>query len=88
MLPVGGIKEKVLAARRSGITEVVLPAANEPDVREDVPPHIYAGLTLHYAKTIEAALKVAIPPSELAAHAASRRHSAAARHAYAARSRR
>ena len=88
LLPVSGLKEKLLAARRSGITDVVLPAANEPDVREDVPPHIFHGLTLHYAKTIEAALKIAIPSSALATHAASPRHSPSARHAYAARSHR
>ena len=88
LLPVSGLKEKLLAARRSGITDVVLPASNEPDVREDVPPHIHERLTLHYVKTIEAAIRIAIPSTTLVTHAASRRHAASGRHAYAARSQR
>ena len=78
VLPVSGLKEKLLAARRSGITDVVLPAANEPDVREDVPPHIHERLTLHYVKTIEAAIRIAIPRRRSTTHSASRRHAASA----------
>ncbi|MFZ0961613.1 MAG: endopeptidase La [Terriglobia bacterium] len=52
VLPVGGIKEKVLAAKRAGVLEVVLPADNEPNVHEDLNPQMLEGLTLHYVKTI------------------------------------
>ena len=56
ILPVGGIKEKVLAARRAGIKEVVLPEKNRKDL-EDIPPEIRKGLTLHFIGNIEEALK-------------------------------
>jgi ATP-dependent Lon protease len=48
VLPVGGIREKVIAARRAGIRELILPAANQGDF-EDIPEHIRAGLKLHFA---------------------------------------
>lgn len=53
VLPVGGIKEKVLAAKRAGVLEVILPADNEPNVHEDLTPEMLAGLKLHYVKTIQ-----------------------------------
>jgi ATP-dependent Lon protease len=53
VLPVGGIKEKVLAAKRAGVVEVILPADNEPNVHEDLSPEMLEGLTLHYVKTIQ-----------------------------------
>ena len=53
VLPVGGIKEKVLAAKRAGVVEVILPADNEPNVHEDLNPEMLEGLTLHYVKTIQ-----------------------------------
>ena len=56
ILPVGGIKEKVLAAARSGVTTVVLPDQNRKDLA-DVPAEIRKKLHFHFAKTIEAALK-------------------------------
>jgi ATP-dependent Lon protease len=62
LLPVGGIKEKVLAARRSGIREIVLPAHNEPNVREDLTADLLADLDLRYATTIDDALRVALGP--------------------------
>src|SRR5205807_3920096 len=52
VLPVGGIKEKVLAARRAGVREVFLPADNEPNATEDLTPEMLDGLRLHYVKTI------------------------------------
>ncbi len=47
VLPVGGIKEKVIAARRSGITDVILPASNEKDF-EDIPEHVIKGMNAHF----------------------------------------
>jgi len=52
VLPVGGIKEKVLAARRAGVREVFLPADNEPNATEDLTAEMLDGLELHYVKTI------------------------------------
>jgi ATP-dependent Lon protease len=57
VLPVGGIKEKVLAAKRAGVLEVILPADNEPNVHEDLNPEMLEGLTLHYVKTIQEAVQ-------------------------------
>jgi len=57
VLPVGGIKEKVLAARRAGIKEVILPKDNEPNVRQDLPAHLLEGLNLHFVKSIAEALE-------------------------------
>jgi ATP-dependent Lon protease len=53
VLPVGGIKEKVLAAKRAGVLEVILPADNESNVHEDLNPEMLQGLTLHFVKTIK-----------------------------------
>jgi ATP-dependent Lon protease len=52
VLPVGGIKEKVLAARRAGVREVFLPADNEPNAREDLTSETLDGLQLQFVKTI------------------------------------
>jgi len=57
VLPVGGIKEKVLAARRSGVREVVLPAENEANLQEDVPAHLRAGIQFHLVRTLEDVLE-------------------------------
>ena len=61
VLPVGGIKEKLLAARRAGIETIILPADNRQDVEEDLTPELMAGVTIHYAKRIEDVLAVALP---------------------------
>ena len=53
VLPVGGIKEKFLAARRAGVTTIILPAENRQDVEEDLTPELTAGVTIHYASRIE-----------------------------------
>jgi ATP-dependent Lon protease len=60
VLPVGGIKEKVLAARRAGIREVILPERNKRDVDEDVPPQVKADLKFHHVRSIEEALAHAL----------------------------
>jgi ATP-dependent Lon protease len=62
VLPVGGIKEKVLAARRAGIHEVILPRQNEKNVREDLPEEHRRGLTVHYVDEMDDVLKLALVP--------------------------
>ena len=61
VLPVGGIKEKVLAAKRAGVTDVILPAENKMNVDEDLTPEQLENLTVHYVKTINEALQVSLP---------------------------
>ena len=60
VLPVGGIKEKVLAAKRSGIVEVILPAENEVNVREDLKSEQIGEMQIHYVKTMEQAADLAL----------------------------
>jgi ATP-dependent Lon protease len=61
VLPVGGIKEKFLAARRAGVETIILPAENRQDVEEDLTPELIAGVQIHYASRIEDVLAVALP---------------------------
>jgi ATP-dependent Lon protease len=61
VLPVGGIKEKFLAARRAGVETIILPAENRQDVEEDLTPEMMKGVTVHYASRIEDVLAVALP---------------------------
>jgi ATP-dependent Lon protease len=61
VLPVGGIKEKVLAAKRAGVHDVILPAENKTNVEEDLTPEQLQGLTPHYVKTIDEVLEFALP---------------------------
>jgi ATP-dependent Lon protease len=61
VLPVGGIKEKFLAARRAGIETIILPAENRQDVEEDLTPELTEGVAIHYATRIEDVLEVALP---------------------------
>src|SRR5271168_1949688 len=61
VLPVGGIKEKFLAARRAGVETIILPADNRQDVEEDLTPELMQGVTVHYASRIEDVLAVALP---------------------------
>jgi ATP-dependent Lon protease len=63
VLPVGGIKEKVLAAKRAGVHDVILPAENRTNVEEDLTPEQLLGLTAHYVKTIDEVLEFALPSS-------------------------
>jgi ATP-dependent Lon protease len=60
VLPVGGIKEKILAARRSGITEIVLPKMNEKDVA-DIEPVVLNDMTIHYVENIGEVMELAFP---------------------------
>ena len=61
VLPVGGIKEKFLAARRAGVQTVILPADNRQNVEEDLTPEMTEGVAIHFAKHIEDVLAVALP---------------------------
>ena len=63
VLPVGGIKEKVLAARRAGIKEVILPRMNEKNVKEDLNEELRRGLTIHLVSTIDEVLLLALLPA-------------------------
>jgi len=71
VLPVGGIKEKVLGAKRAGIREVILPADNEANAREDLQPHMLEGIQLHFVRTVDQALNLALAPAEAPEHVAS-----------------
>ena len=62
ILPVGGIKEKVLAARRLGVFNVALPTQNEKDVNEDLSPDLRREINVHYISTIDEALRLALLP--------------------------
>ncbi|MBV9608426.1 MAG: endopeptidase La [Acidobacteria bacterium] len=66
VLPVGGIKEKFLAAKRAGVHDVILPADNRMNVEEDILPEQLEGVTVHYVNTIDELLGLALPstPSE------------------------
>ena len=68
VLPVGGIREKVLAAKRFGITTVVLPALNEPDLTE-LPEEIRRDMKFVPVETLEQVIGVALPGGALANNA-------------------
>ncbi|CAO1635333.1 unnamed protein product [Sympodiomycopsis kandeliae] len=59
VLPVGGLKEKLLAAHRSSISTLILPLANKPNVEADVPENIRAAMDIHYVGNVWSALEVA-----------------------------
>ncbi len=63
VLPVGGIKEKVLAARRVGLREVILPWQNERNINEDISEELRRDLVVHFVKTIDEVLALALPPA-------------------------
>ncbi len=59
VLPIGGVKQKVLAAQRAGLTTVVLPARNGPDL-DDVPEAVREQLTFHLVDDVREVLAVAL----------------------------
>ncbi|MFQ5935041.1 MAG: endopeptidase La [Acidiferrobacterales bacterium] len=64
VLPVGGIREKVIAARRARLQELVLPEANRGDF-EDLPEHIRKGLTVHFVTHYKDVVQLAFPSSRV-----------------------
>lgn len=62
VLPVGGIKEKVLAAKEAGIHEIILPAQNRKDLTE-IPEHIRNALTFHFVENMDEVLELALQPA-------------------------
>ena len=65
VLPVGGIKEKVLAARRAGIRELILPLQNQKNVQEDIQPELLKDIKIHYVRMIDEVLNLAFPSAVL-----------------------
>jgi ATP-dependent Lon protease len=64
VLPVGGIKEKVLAAKRGGVHEVILPFENEVNVREDLKTEQIGEMQIHYVKTMDEVVEKALEPKQ------------------------
>jgi ATP-dependent Lon protease len=62
VLPIGGVKQKVLAAHAAGLTDVVLPERNRGDL-DDVPEEVREQMTFHFAMTIDEVLNVALEPA-------------------------
>jgi ATP-dependent Lon protease len=66
VLPIGGVKEKVLGAHRAGIKDVIIPKANEADL-EDIPDEVREQLTFHPVETLRDVLKIALVDAERSA---------------------
>ena len=62
VLPVGGIKEKVLAARRAGIKTVILPERNRKDLLEDIPEDLRKDMSFVFAKDVKDVIEAALQP--------------------------
>jgi ATP-dependent Lon protease len=59
VLPIGGLKEKLLAAHRAGVFEVILPAQNKNDL-EDVPENLKSSMKMHFVDQMDEVLKLAL----------------------------
>jgi ATP-dependent Lon protease len=62
VLPIGGVKQKVLAAHRAGLTEVILPQRNEGDL-DDLPKGVLDEMTIHLASSVDEVLAFALEPA-------------------------
>jgi ATP-dependent Lon protease len=62
VLPIGGVKQKVLAAKRAGLKEVILPRRNEPDL-DDLPEQVRKEMKIHLADDVEQVLPIALEPA-------------------------
>ena len=69
VLPIGGVKQKLLAAHRAGLTEVIIPARNEPDL-DDLPDSVRQALTIHPVADVADVLELALEPATVEALAA------------------
>ncbi|GAA3166519.1 endopeptidase La [Nonomuraea roseoviolacea subsp. carminata] len=69
VLPIGGVKQKLLAAHRAGITTVLIPARNEPDL-DDVPKEVRDELTIHPVSDVREVLDIALTPAKVVSTAA------------------
>jgi len=65
VLPIGGVKEKVLAAHRAGLKVIILPRKNEPDL-EDLPQEVAQAIQFHFVEQIDEVLKIALEENQLA----------------------
>ncbi len=65
VLPIGGVKEKVLGARRAGIKEVILPADNEVNVKEDLQADVLEGMKIQFVRTLDEVLDLALEKEPL-----------------------
>ena len=66
VLPIGGVKQKLLAAHRAGLTEVIIPKRNEPDL-DDLPAAVREELTVHLVDAVDEVLQIALEPAVAAA---------------------
>ncbi|WP_430502014.1 endopeptidase La [Micromonospora trifolii] len=64
VLPIGGVKQKLLAAHRAGLTEVIIPARNEPDL-DDLPAEVREALTVHTLADVADVLALALRPADV-----------------------
>ncbi|MFI6481941.1 endopeptidase La [Nonomuraea sp. NPDC050663] len=69
VLPIGGVKQKLLAAHRAGITTVLIPARNEPDL-DDLPKEVLEELTVHAVSDVREVLDIALSPARVASSVA------------------
>jgi ATP-dependent Lon protease len=68
VLPIGGVKQKLLAAHRAGLTDVIIPKRNEPDL-DDLPEEVRKGLRIHPVADVAEVLELALEPAEVTAAA-------------------
>ncbi len=61
VMPIGGVKEKVLAAHRAGLKEVLLPSENERDL-DDIPAEVQKALKFHWVERLDDAVKICLVP--------------------------
>src|SRR5207245_9115018 len=73
VLPIGGVKQKLLAAHRAGLTEVILPARNEADL-DDLPQSVRDAMTIHLASDVRQVLDWALEPKSVTLPRAAYRH--------------
>jgi ATP-dependent Lon protease len=65
VLPIGGLKQKVMAAQAAGLTDVIFPERNEPDL-DDLPSDVREQMRFHPVKSLDEVLALALEPSEVA----------------------